>query len=123
MWGNRVKTRTTESRGVASKDFVAASSVPLLLSILARGDSYGYAIIQAINELSGGELVWADSMLYPVLHRLEKRGLIGSSWGQAESGRKRKYYRLLPAGREELSQLRGSWQRVNDLLVRLADDK
>jgi hypothetical protein len=54
-----------------SKDLVAASSIPLILSILQRGDSYGYAIIQQVRELSDGEMQWADGMLYPILHRLE----------------------------------------------------
>lgn len=105
-----------------AKDFVAASSAPLLLSILARGDSYGYAIIQAVHEISGGELKWADGMLYPILHRLEKRKLIAAYWGAADSGRKRKYYRLLPAGREELAAQRQQWERMNEMLARLATE-
>jgi PadR family transcriptional regulator, regulatory protein PadR len=55
-----------------NKDLVAASSTPLVLAILAEGDSYGYAILQRVRELSGGELEWTDGMLYPVLHRLER---------------------------------------------------
>ena len=58
-----------------SKDLVAASATPLILSILAEGDSYGYAIIKRVRELSGGQMEWTDGMLYPVLHRLEKQGL------------------------------------------------
>ncbi len=50
------------------KDLVAASATPLVLAILAEGDSYGYAIIKRVNELSGGHLQWTDGMLYPVLH-------------------------------------------------------
>src|SRR6185295_11946872 len=53
-----------------SKDLVAASATPLVLAILAEGDSYGYAIIKRVAELSGGQLQWTDGMLYPVLHRL-----------------------------------------------------
>ena len=59
-----------------TKDLVAASSKPLLLSILAGGESYGYEIIQKVRELSGGHIEWSDGMLYPVLHRLERDGLI-----------------------------------------------
>ena len=70
-----------------SKDLVAASAIPLILSILRRGDSYGYAIIQEVRDLSGGEMEWADGMLYPILHRLERRQLVQSYWGAAESGR------------------------------------
>ena len=61
-----------------SKDLVAASATPLILSILAEGDSYGYAIIKRVRELSGGQMEWTDGMLYPVLHRLEKQGLVES---------------------------------------------
>src|SRR5436190_356474 len=63
-----------------AKDLVAASSRPLILSLLAEGASYGYALIQRVRELSHGEMEWTDGMLYPVLHRLEKEGLIASEW-------------------------------------------
>ena len=53
------------------KDLVAASATPLVLSILKEGDSYGYAIIKRVKELSEREMNWTDGMLYPVLHRLE----------------------------------------------------
>ncbi|MBL8816395.1 MAG: helix-turn-helix transcriptional regulator [Planctomyces sp.] len=99
-----------------SKDLVAASATPLVLSILKGGDSYGYAIIQQVRELSAGELQWADGMLYPILHRLEKQKLIESYWGKAESGRKRKYYRLRTAGANELVRLRDNWQLVFTML-------
>ena len=55
------------------KDLVAASATPLVLGILADGDSYGYAIIKRVTELSGGHLQWTDGMLYPVLHRIERQ--------------------------------------------------
>jgi PadR family transcriptional regulator PadR len=104
-----------------SKDFVAASAVPIILSILCHGDSYGYAIGQQAGKLSAGEMEWADGMLYPILHRLEKRGLIEAYWGAAESGRKRKYYRLRPTGRKELAILRVHWHRIDAMLQRLKE--
>jgi DNA-binding PadR family transcriptional regulator len=99
-----------------NKDLVAASSTPLVLAILADEDSYGYAILQRVRELSGGELEWTDGMLYPVLHRLERSGLIQSRWEKAESGRKRKYYRVTDAGREQLAEERRQWQAVDATL-------
>jgi PadR family transcriptional regulator, regulatory protein PadR len=99
-----------------SKDFIAASATPLILSILNQGDSYGYAIIQNVRELTNGELEWADGMLYPILHRLEKQKLIESYWGKAENGRKRKYYRLRKTGSAELVRLRDNWRRINVIL-------
>jgi len=99
-----------------SKDFVAASAIPLILSILERGDSYGYAIIQRVWELSGGDMDWADGMLYPILHRLERRKLVQSYWGEAENGRKRKYYRLHRSGMKELKALRAHWDKLHGML-------
>jgi len=99
-----------------SKDLVAASAVPLILSILQQGDSYGYAIIQRVRELSGGEMEWSDGMLYPILHRLEKRRLVEAYWGEAESGRKRKYYRLHRDGLAELEVHRDHWNRLHAML-------
>ena len=99
-----------------NKDLVAASSTPLVLAILAEGDSYGYAILKRVRELSGGELEWTDGMLYPVLHRLEKAGLVEARWDQADSGRKRKYYRVTDAGREQLAEERRQWHTVDKTL-------
>ena len=98
------------------KDLVAASATPLVLAILSDGESYGYAIIKRVDQLSGGELQWTDGMLYPVLHRLERNGYVESSWGRSESGRRRKYYRLTDRGAEELASQRRQWQVVNSAL-------
>jgi PadR family transcriptional regulator PadR len=98
------------------KDLVAASATPLVLSILSEGESYGYAIIKRVDELSGGELQWTDGMLYPVLHRLERNGYVEASWGESETGRRRKYYRLTERGSEELASQREQWQVVNSAL-------
>jgi PadR family transcriptional regulator, regulatory protein PadR len=99
-----------------NKDLVAASSTPLVLAILAEGDSYGYAILQRVRELSRGELEWTDGMLYPVLHRLERSGLVASRWEKAETGRKRKYYRVTEAGWEQLAEERRQWRTVDATL-------
>ena len=101
------------------KDLAAASTTPLILSILSHGDSYGYAIIQKVRTLSGGELEWAEGMLYPILHRLENKGLIASYWGAAESGRKRKYYHINPSGLKELDNYRSNWRRLHGMLQSL----
>ena len=105
-----------------NKDLVAASSTPLVLAILAEGDSYGYAILKRVRELSGGELEWTDGMLYPVLHRLERSGLIESRWENAESGRRRKYYRVTQAGREQLNDERRQWRTVDQALEKIWTD-
>lgn len=102
-----------------TKDLVAASAVPLILSILEGGESYGYAIIQRVKELSGGEIEWTDGMLYPVLHRLEEQGCIRSSWGTSEAGRRRKYYALEEPGRVVLGDQKEQWMLVQATLTRL----
>lgn len=99
-----------------NKDLVAASAAPLVLAILSEGESYGYAIIKRVGELSGGELQWTDGMLYPLLHRLERKGYVQAVWGQSETGRRRKYYRLTDAGREFLAAQRRQWQVVDSAL-------
>ena len=98
------------------KDLVAASATPLVLAILAGGESYGYAIIKRVTELSGGHLQWTDGMLYPVLHRLERQGLVSARWSASETGRRRKYYRITREGRSELATQRRQWQVVDDTL-------
>jgi len=102
-----------------AKDLVAASSKPLLLSILAEGESYGYEIIQKVRQVSGEQLEWTDGMLYPVLHRIEREGLITSEWKQAETGRERKYYRLSNTGKKSLERERRQWLAVHNTLCKL----
>ena len=99
-----------------NKDLVAASATPLVLAILLEGESYGYAIQKRVSELSGGNLEWSDGMLYPVLHRLERLGLIAGKWQQAETGRRRRYYRLTTKGEKQLATERQQWQAVDAAL-------
>jgi PadR family transcriptional regulator, regulatory protein PadR len=98
------------------KDLVAASATPLVLAIVAEDDTYGYAILKRVADLSGGRLQWTDGMLYPVLHRLERNGHIEGRWGTSETGRRRKYYRITEQGRAELRQQRTQWQAVDEAL-------
>lgn len=101
------------------KELAAASTRPLLLAILTRGEDYGYSIIQQVREASGGQIEWSEGMLYPVLHRMEKEGLIKSTWKQADNGRRRKYYSVSPAGKQSLAQHREQWLAVHDTLTLL----
>jgi len=100
------------------KELIAASATALVLGILQRGASYGYAIIQEVRDLSGGELEWSEGMLYPVLHRMEDHGLIESYEERGgDTGRKRKYYRLRPDGRRALAEERRQWDVVHAALT------
>jgi DNA-binding PadR family transcriptional regulator len=98
------------------KDLVAASAAPLVLSILAEQDSYGYAIIKRVAELSDGELAWTEGLLYPLLHRLERQGHVVSEWGASDTGRRRKYYRLTADGRAALTEHQTQWRAVAQAL-------
>ena len=102
-----------------AKDLVAASSTPLVLGILAEGESYGYAIIKRVSDLSSGRLQWTDGMLYPLLHRLERLGHVEARWGSSKTGRKRKYYRITKQGLEELAHKRKQWHAVDEALQEL----
>jgi PadR family transcriptional regulator PadR len=104
---------------VISKDLVAASATPLILSILSEGESYGYAIIGRVRELSDGRMQWTDGMLYPVLHRLEAQKLVKSRWVVSETGRKRKYYRLTRKGSRVLGDSQSQWALVYSTLKKL----
>lgn len=95
-----------------TKDLVAASATPMVLGILAEGESYGYAVLRRINELSGGELDWTEGLLYPLLHRLERLGHVESSWQAVTGERRRKYYRITRTGLAELAEQRRQWDTV-----------
>src|SRR5215813_12250390 len=91
------------------KELVAASTEPLILTLLAKGESYGYELIQEVKRLSGDKIQWTDGMLYPVLHRMEENGWIKSRWGEVENGRKRKYYSIKKDGQKALKEKRDQW--------------
>ena len=101
------------------KDLVAASATPLVLGILADGESYGYAILKRVDELSEGQFTWTDGMLYPLLHRLERMGQVEAHWRVAPNGRRRKHYAITEAGREALAERRRQWAVVSGALHRL----
>ncbi len=102
-----------------SKSLVAASSKPLILGILQEGTSYGYKIIQRVNEISNGQIEWSDGMLYPVLHRLEKEKLIEANWVQSEEGRHRKYYSITSMGKQALHAEKAHWTSMNNVMQSL----
>jgi DNA-binding PadR family transcriptional regulator len=105
------------------KELVAAAAEPLILAILANGESYGYAIIQEIKVRSENRMQWTDGMLYPVLHRLERKGQIKARWAEAESGRKRKYYSLKQDGKKALREHQEHWALVHSVLTGLRKEQ
>jgi DNA-binding PadR family transcriptional regulator len=102
--------------GMIEKELVAASTEPLILSLLTKGENYGYELIQEVKQLSGEKIKWTDGMLYPVLHRMEDEGWIKSRWVQMENGRKRKYYSIKEDGRQALKSKREQWTVISSVL-------
>jgi PadR family transcriptional regulator PadR len=101
-----------------SKELVAASTIPLVLSLLSQGESYGYELIQKVANVSGNKVQWSEGMLYPVLHWMAKEDLIESEW-RTELGRKRKYYRIRGTGRKALIAEKEQWIAVHSTLTKL----
>ena len=83
----------------------------LLLQLLSRRAMYGYEIVQAIRDASGGRLDFGEGCIYPVLHRLEAEGKLASR-REERSGRTRIVYRVTAAGNKRLEQSRTNWQHV-----------
>ena len=106
---------------MVSKALVAASTKPLVLAILRNGENYGYQIIQSVRRLSGGRLEWSEPMLYPLLKRMERDGLIRSEWKLTESGRFRRYFKLTEKGVEEQEQDKAEWSLINDIFVKVLE--
>lgn len=106
-----------------SKDLMAASSIPLLLSIIKIEDTYGYEIMNKVRELSDGYIELKDGTLYPILKKLEKKELIRSTWRQTLVGKKRKYYSITMKGRNELIIHQEQWQFINGMLAKVWNDK
>jgi DNA-binding PadR family transcriptional regulator len=102
-----------------SKALTGASTKPIILAILKRGESYGYEIIQQVKDMTSGELDWSEPMLYPFLKRLERDGLVTSRGRLSDKGPLRKYYRLTKLGLAELERERGQWMKVHSALTAL----
>ena len=107
---------------MASKALTGASVPSIILSILARSDSYGYDIIQQVHELSNGDIEWSAGSLYPVLHRMKANGHIEDYWVEPEGERRRRFYRITAKGRKHLVRERDNWLAVHGVLARLWSD-
>lgn len=81
----------------------------LVLAQLESRPRHGYEIGVEIERRSRGEVSFQVASLYPVLYRLERKGLIAGQWVEAPGQRRRRYYKLTPAGRKTLSAQRRSW--------------
>src|SRR5215472_6079706 len=91
----------------------------LILKIVALGPVHGYGISLRIRQISKKVLFVQQGSLYPALHRLEKRGWLASEWGESESGRQAKFYKLSAKGRKQLSKEELSWNRLAEAVARI----
>ena len=114
-----IHSNVMHSLSMLTKELVAASTEPLILTLLSKGESYGYELIQEVKRLSGEKIEWTDGMLYPVLHRMERKGWIHSRWKEGESGRRRKYYVLQKDGAKALNEHREQWVTVSSVFKQL----
>ena len=96
----------------------------LILKIVALNPLHGYGIAQRIRQISRDVLQVQQGSLYPALHRLEKRGWLRAEWGEAETGREAKFYRLTGLGRKQLEAETANWDRLAEavtLILRTAE--
>jgi DNA-binding PadR family transcriptional regulator len=84
----------------------------LVLAVLQKGPLHGYAIVSELRQRSDGWLDVAEGTLYPVLHKLEKDGLVRSHW-EVVSGRRRRVYAPAPGSHRALKERLESWQRLS----------
>lgn len=89
----------------------------LILKSVSLGRLHGYAVLQRIEQISGGALLIQQGALYPALYRLEHQGLIGSEWGTSDNNRKAKYYKLTAAGKRRLGEETASWNRLANAIA------
>lgn len=91
----------------------------LILKVLSRGPSHGYAVARAIEDTTGDTLLVEEGSLYPALYRLERRGWVDAEWGVSDLGRRAKLYRLTPAGRQQLAVEVDAWRRFSSGVSRV----
>jgi PadR family transcriptional regulator, regulatory protein PadR len=103
------------------RDLKKGSAELLILSLLRDRQRHGYEISRLIETRSGGSLKFRVASLYPLLYRLEERGWIQGLWVEKAGQRRRRYYRLLPAGRKTLAERQRIWQTFVDAIRRITE--
>src|SRR5471030_712545 len=100
-----------------SKKSLDGNMETLLLALLSEGPSYGYQMVQDLNAKAPGILKTGEGTIYPVLHRLEERELIQSSWRTGETGRQRRYYRITVKGKKAFADNRLQWAALTKVMA------
>ena len=105
---------------MSDRDLRKGSAEVLILALVEERDRHGYEIAKLIDERSGGAISFHVASLYPTLYRLERRGLIAGRWLEKAGTRRRRFYRLTPAGQGVLDAERKSWRTFFTALNRVA---
>ena len=103
-----------------SRELKRGSTELLILALLEQRERHGYDIGRLIHSRSGGTIAFHTASLYPTLYRLEEKDLIHGRWIEKAGQRRRRYYRLTPAGRKVLRQQRSTWEAFIAALSRVA---
>jgi DNA-binding PadR family transcriptional regulator len=102
------------------RELKRGSTEVLILALLEERDRHGYDIGRLIDDRSDGAISFHIASLYPTLYRLEKLGLVQGRWVERAGQRRRRYYRLTPAGRQSLARQRSVWKTFMRALDRVA---
>lgn len=102
-----------------AKELIGASAIPIILSVLQHGDSYGYEIVQRVKKSTDGKVTWKEASIYPVLKKLEKSGMIKSYWKVTKKERPRRYYTILSDGKKQLEYNKQEWEMMHTVFQNL----
>lgn len=92
----------------------------LVLRLLREREMYGYELVQAIREVSGDQFAFAEGVIYPLLHSLERDGALVTR-RQTINGRSRVYYSVTPAGRQRFDALSTHWRSLNRAIAAILE--
>jgi transcriptional regulator len=104
-----------------SVDILQGTLDMLILKAVSLAPLHGYGVLLRIQQISGNALQIPQGSLYPALYRLERRGLITSTWGESENKRKAKYYRLTRAGTKRLKAETKQWNRLTAAIAQVLE--
>jgi PadR family transcriptional regulator, regulatory protein PadR len=90
----------------------------LILKSLATGERHGLGVARRIEQITQGTFQVKPGSLFPALHRMEEQGWLASSWGESETNRRAKYYRLTRTGRAQLQSETRRWGRISLAIAR-----
>src|SRR5947209_18954879 len=102
-----------------SKELLKGAADTLALATFADGEQYGYQVVKELERRSEGFFRFKEGTLYPILHRLEKQGLLHARWERMPNGSERRYYRLTARGEQTLSDKLDEWNTFSGAVARV----